>query len=413
MGKTTEAHAPRPLPNPLNCCGNMTDHRYTTLRLHIARSGRWLAVAMLLACTPAAWGQTGQVRPLPAVSPEPQGSSDPACLSRSLHLVAQRAAVHVERGVDLARRGAIYAAQEEFVRSLQLIGHARDAEVSQPHYHRSIVSGLKALDEANDFLAKDPLTLDQGYAGLIVAHHTPIYKGRNVDRLSPPVAVQHYCGYAYDQILAGCSGVPIAARALYGLGRIEVAMTREAENTNNISGPKAMVYFETAMRIDPRHYEAANELGVLLARYGQYDRAVAILRQSLQARPTAEAFYNLSVVCAKQGDDRQAAWAREQAKSLDGDNSNTPAGGQQAPIDVNWVDLATFEQRAPKEPSPISVRKDEKSSEMSLAPQSPSRPSASQTSQAEPSSRRRMLPQLFGGDGIFAAMFGNEDTHPQ
>jgi hypothetical protein len=148
-------------------------------------------------------------------------------------------------------------------------------------------------------------------------------------------------------LLAGCEDVPIAAQALFGLGRTEEAMAHVTTN-GTVGCPKAMVLFETAMRINPRDHAAANELGALLARYGQLENAAAVLRHSLQAKPTAEAYYNLSVVYRRLGLPREAEVALAESNKL-GPVASRSQGEPRQAVDVKLVDLATFQEQSPAE----------------------------------------------------------------
>jgi hypothetical protein len=220
--------------------------------------------------------QSARVASNVAVAQAPPG------VSPAVDLVAKRAAVHIEKGVALANRGAVFAARDEFTAALEMIGNARDSEQHTDRYHRAIIAGLNALNEADDFVSTQPLASKSGMKGIIAAHRTPELKGANIDELTPPIAILRYCEYAQRQLLDGCENVPIAAQALFGLGRTEEAMVH-ATNNGAVGSPKAMVLFETAMRINPRDHAAANELGALLARYGQLENAAAVLKHSLQA----------------------------------------------------------------------------------------------------------------------------------
>jgi hypothetical protein len=107
---------------------------------------------------------------LPALetpAPQPQRNT-------TLALVAKRAQSRIDNGVELARHGAVFAARDEFIVALEMIGHARDSEQRNPICHRAIVSGLNALNEADDFVRTDPLTSKSGMRGIVAAHRTPV-----------------------------------------------------------------------------------------------------------------------------------------------------------------------------------------------------------------------------------------------
>ena len=244
--------------------------------------------------------------------PTPSGQRRSAS---ALELVNLRADQRIDRGFDLASRGAIYAARAEFIRALEMIGFARDGMPQSTGYHDAIVAGLTALDEVDDLLRPTTtLTTSLDLAGVVAAHKTPVCKDAPADRLTPVIAARQYCEYGQQALLHGCLGFPAASRALYGLGRVELAVAESANGS--IGGPKVMVILETALRVDPNHHAAANELGVLLTTYGQHVKAKDVLLQSVRARPTAEAWYNLRAVCERLGEHQEAQVAVQQFDSI-------------------------------------------------------------------------------------------------
>jgi tetratricopeptide (TPR) repeat protein len=306
-----------------------------SLALGLAAVGGALGLANELGSSRRAGG------PQPAAAPPAAERA-----SATIDLVASRAGVHIEKGAALANRGAVFAARDEFILALEMIGNARDSQERTNRYHVAIIAGLTALNEADDFVSSQPLGSKAGMKGIIAAHRTPALKEAAVEGLTPPIAIQRYCDYAQQQLLVGCDNIPIAARALFGLARTEEAMARDSAN-ETVGCPKAMVLFETAMRIDPRNHQAANELGVLLARYGQLDAAVAVLKHSVQIKPTAEGYYNLSVVYGRMGLAREAELALAQSRKFGPVQSGSSA--QPGVADVKVVDLATFQDRSPAE----------------------------------------------------------------
>ena len=62
-----------------------------------------------------------------------------------------------------------------------------------------------------------------------------------------------------------------ASMALYLLGRSQTAAAGETAQDRALAGPKAIALYQTALTVDAANYLAANELGVLLTRYGQLD----------------------------------------------------------------------------------------------------------------------------------------------
>ena len=58
----------------------------------------------------------------------------------------------VQRACRLAQRGAVYAAQAEFIQVIRRVALANDAECGTDQHSRALAEGLRALDEAVDFV---------------------------------------------------------------------------------------------------------------------------------------------------------------------------------------------------------------------------------------------------------------------
>ena len=112
-----------------------------------------------------------------------------------------------------------------------------------------------------------------------------------------------------------------------------------------LNGPQAMVFHQIATSIDPANYRAANELGVLLARFGQLPEARAVLQQSVATHPLPEAWHNLMVVHQRLGEHDLAQCARnELALAQRPSGAGSPNVGVSAQPVVQWVDPPTFAQ---------------------------------------------------------------------
>lgn len=279
-----------------------------------------------------------------ALLPQAPSGPAPAPADNSLSVEAGAGELHIQKGFDLACRGAVYSAREEFIRALELTGHARDAMAPAPQYHDAILEGLTALEEVDDFMDANPLTANSDLAGAIAAHRTTVLKEADPSQLTPIVVARRYCAFAQDRLVHGCGNSPTASRALYGLARIEMCLAGTS-GERRLGCPKAMAVLETALRVDPQNYRAANELGVLLARYGQYQPAIACLQRSVRACPTAEAWYNLSVACRAVGDLPQAQHAASQHQELS--RPDPAIALKKGGVEVRWVDQATFVAKSP------------------------------------------------------------------
>jgi len=264
-------------------------------------------------------------------------------------LVSQRAKEHIRYGFELADRGAVYSARDEFYRGLKLVAQALDAESLSRKYTSAMTAGLTALEEADDFLGSSSSLLDPqpDLAALCAAHSTPVLKQVDVSGMMPTVAMQHYYAYAQQQLIEAGGNEPAVSMALYGLGRLQPALVHGPQDDASMRGPKAMVLHQAALAVDERNYRAANELGVLFARYGQLEEAENALKHSLAVSPQPETWHNLATIYRRQGRSLEAEQARNEYGLLAGQSAlrspaaaGSPAAGMAA--SVRWVDPQSF-----------------------------------------------------------------------
>lgn len=255
--------------------------------------------------------------------------------------VSQQAIALSERGLAMAQRGMLFAGKAEMTKGLQLIAQALDVQEGGNVHATALASGLTALEEARDFAPADRqpgAVID--VAAVAQTHRTPLLKAPGAAaNLSPVVAQQQYFALAQSQLVAAAGGQPAASQVLYRLGRVQAALAQHDAAPQALHGPQSMVYHQAALSIDPNNYLAANELGVLLARYGQLASAKQLLVQSVTIRPQVETWHNLSVVHRRLGEADLARRADRERELL---AQKAPASAGSPSDLVQWVDPQTF-----------------------------------------------------------------------
>jgi len=253
--------------------------------------------------------------------------------------VAQQAQQISDRGLAMAQRGMLFAGRAELTKALQLIAQALDVQTGANTHAAALASGLTALKEAGDFAAQGQGLGAIDVAKVAHAHQTPLLKGQAAANLSPVVAQQQYYGFAQSQLVAATGRQPVASQVLYRLGRLQTALAAHDAAPQALHGPQAIVFQQAALATDGGNYLAANELGVLLARYGQLATARDLLARSVSIHPQVESWHNLSVVHRRLGEvelARQADRERELLAQKSGGSANR-AGDL-----VRWVDTRAF-----------------------------------------------------------------------
>ena len=244
------------------------------------------------------------------------------------------------QAVALANRGALFAAREDLLQSLRIATQSLDAADGTSYYSQALDQGLTALAEAEDFgLHGAAATVPMRIEDIVAGHRTPVKSEFAGQEVSPVIALQRYYGYAGERLTAAAGGLPAAADTLFWLGKVHNSLARQSQQADRLQGPQAMVCFRAALSVAPQHYLAANELGVLLARYGQLQDAKTLLQQSVTARSHAEGWQNLAIVHKRLGETQLATLAEQELASLGGRNALASSSGNNA---VRWVEPKTF-----------------------------------------------------------------------
>ncbi len=239
------------------------------------------------------------VRPLdgqPANVSLPLDESTLAVLDRNVTAITRCAE-------DLAARGAHFAARAEMIQALRAITQTLDANEGTREHSEALGRAMRAFQEANDFAPRGSrLESDLDLAQVVSGHGTPVLKNENVNHLAPIAAQQWYLEYAQQQLAFAGGHLPAASQALYVLARIYTVLDKTQLETQMLCLPQAVALHQAALAVDPRNRRAANELGVLLVRFGQWEDARQVFLHSISVLPAPETWHNLSVVQARMGE---------------------------------------------------------------------------------------------------------------
>jgi len=261
--------------------------------------------------------------------------------------VALEAAKHVRRGMALGQQNAFYSARSEFIQALRLIAQALDTREAGRRHGDALAAGLRAIEEANDFIPRGARTEADLKIGMLVeSHHTPVLHGQDVESITALSARQRYYTFAGQQFELAAGGQRAGSMALYGLARVHTALAEQAPQRHAAGRSIAVTLHQAALGAASDNYMAANELGVLLAEFGQYQAARDVLHHAAQLSPQAVTWHNLATVHRRMGQTELAHQAGQKAAQL--------AAGRQLPSNrapqVQWVgphDFSTTTRTAP------------------------------------------------------------------
>jgi len=268
---------------------------------------------------------------------------------REMQLVALEVAKRTRRAFAEANRMALYSARAEFIEALGVIAGAIDTRESTDRHRQALAAGLRALDESDDFVVNGAqLEADLNIAAMVKSHSTPVLQETASKGMSALIARQRYYDYAQQQLTVAAAGQPGASMALFGLGKIYATLGDQSRAHVVEPVPKALVFHQAALETYRGNHLAANEIGVLLARFGRYEEARRSFELSVAVHPEPSTWHNLAVIYEKTGNMAAAANARQAVANL----SRGGRSATQSKHSVEWVSPEMFANTSGQEPVP-------------------------------------------------------------
>lgn len=271
----------------------------------------------------------------------PLDERERAAAAAGMDEVESRAYDLVVSGFDAAQRGATFTAKRRFLAALRLIVQAADMGCGRSVHESHLSDALRAVDEADDFARLDRLGDEKlDLANIVGGHRSHIVSVEEASRM-PLIAIQQrYYEFAQTHLIAATAGSRSASLALYGLGKFHNELAQRTPESLQRHGPSAVACFQSSLAVDDGNHLAANELGVLFARYGRLDDAREHLLHSLRTEQSTEAWHNLAVVHERLGETTLAAQARRAGELAGARESagHDPLNGRE----IQWLDPDAF-----------------------------------------------------------------------
>jgi hypothetical protein len=255
-----------------------------------------------------------------------------------MQVVCERAMQMADQAAAMAQRGMLYAARTELIHALQLIAQAIDVQRATTTHSAALAAGLTALEEARDFSAQAAHPGEAiDVAAVAATHRTPLLQRTASTPLSPVIAQQQYLAQAHTHLATAAGGTIAGSQILYRLGRLQTAMAAHDADPFALHGPQSIVFHQAALDSDAANWLAANELGVLFARYGQLSDARRLLLHSVTIHPHIEGWQNLAVVHRRLGESDLAQRAEQESRMLAQRTGPTTTSQM-----VQWLDPKAF-----------------------------------------------------------------------
>jgi len=271
-------------------------------------------------------------------APQPAGQATER--SSELERIAREADRHTREGFELAGRKAFFAARAEFIVALRLVAQALDADEQTTSHSEALAVGLRAIDEADDFIPTGSrLEADLNLGTIIDSHRTTVLKSEEPGAITPMTGLRAYFTFAQRRLAEAAGGEAAGSIALHGLGKLHVALVSEPTAQVIAAESKAMTFFQAALLTYPNNLMAANDLGVLLARAGHWRPAKRMLEHAVTVNPKSASWRNLAKVYQRLGETEKAEYAKHVVARLDG--GRAAADSESAPH-VVWLDPNQF-----------------------------------------------------------------------
>jgi tetratricopeptide (TPR) repeat protein len=240
----------------------------------------------------------------------------------------------VQRGFGLAQRGALFAAREEFVQVLRRVAQAHDAANGTSEHSRALAAGLRALDEAEDFVPQGvQLEAELDVRTVASSHRTLVLPGEPAE-VSAFEAAALYHSFAQERLRAAVASEQAGSMALYGLGIVYGHLAMRSDEDVQLTR-SAITMHGAALAACPENHLAANELGVLVCRSGRADEAIQLFQHTINFAPSALAYHNLAMAQQQLGMHGQAAANETESQRLAG--LERSRGEVSRRVGVNWV----------------------------------------------------------------------------
>ncbi len=221
----------------------------------------------------------------------------------------------VQRGFAMARRKALYAAKTEFVQVLRRIAQANDAATNSTMHSAALASGLRTIDEAEDFMPGGVQLEGDIDVRMIASTHRTDVLPAGTQPISPYEAVALYHGYAQQRLEEAVAHEQAGSMALHGLGVVHSQLADREDGDVRLSR-YSMTMYSAALGVCPNNHLAANELGVIVYRSGRPAEAVGLFQQAIDFAPSAIAYHNLAMAQQRLGLAGQAAANESESQRL-------------------------------------------------------------------------------------------------
>lgn len=244
---------------------------------------------------------------------------------------------HIEYGKSLSRRGASFAARQEFLSALGVIAEANDIQTNGTSFSQALMRAIIVMKEAEDLVVRDVESqISMDIASVTESHRSGVLSETQVMTMTPKQARHQYFVAALHQFdLAGGRNV-VTAEALHCLGKLHTMRLKTRTIPSELDLEKAIVFHQAALLSDVSNFRSSNELGVLMAQSGQLEEAKRLFRQSLVVKEMPQTWSNLAEAHRRLGESRRAQQADDEVMRL------AQAPSRNSSASIRWLPASEF-----------------------------------------------------------------------
>ena len=262
--------------------------------------------------------------------------------------VEKSALARVRYGKSLARRGAFFAAKEEFTNAMYLVSEAYDRTTGKSVYSELLKAALLTLDEVESFERSNRDDSSKSLEFILSAHHSGLVPANQAPKYTRHQLVKIYLQSAKRQLEQALGDSPAASESLFSMGKLLTA----SPNQNSIQLQVSAAIFQAAFTINPHNAENTNELGVKFLRTGHLAKAKEMLLRAVQGSDSPVYWNNLAEVHRRMANASKSAKEKEMQLTFASQavkQAKLAASGQHQVVaenGSNWVSAKQFYDNA-------------------------------------------------------------------
>lgn len=215
--------------------------------------------------------------------------------------------------------------------ALWLIAQSHDNLRGTPDHRLHLEAALLAIKEAEDFTPfLGRRAVRSGLERACVAHRTTVDRN-DIATVSVVELLRRYLDAAENSFVSALREEKLGAEIVYVMARVEELAARQSDQSTRWSAAKKIMLYRVARQINPGNVSAANELAVMLGRFGRWEEARDILLSATTDNTPKPAWHNLATIYDALGEHQLAQQATRLSKE-----SVTPRPA------VRWVTPAAF-----------------------------------------------------------------------